>query len=106
MKAWRSRRLEDSSFAVFACIYIYFPDIASSHIALSNFASDKNQTSKQMRPLKIGLVFGLGAMFGVLVGRSSKPFQCHRTAHHGPSSCHRQPPTKAAPQEDLPAANN
>ncbi|KAK7373292.1 hypothetical protein VNO80_06693 [Phaseolus coccineus] len=63
-------------------------------------------TSKQMRPLKIGLVFGLGAMFGVAVSRSAKHFQCHKTGHHGPRSCHTQPPTKeAAPQEDLPAAN-
>jgi len=60
-----------------------------------------------MRPLKIGIVFGLGAMFGVLVSRSAKPFQCHKRGDHGPWSCRTQAPTKeAAPLEELPAANN
>ncbi|QCE10432.1 hypothetical protein DEO72_LG10g1662 [Vigna unguiculata] len=60
-----------------------------------------------MRALKIGLVFGLGAMFGVAVSRNGKPFQCHKTGHHGPNSCPTQPRTKeTAPQEEPAAAAN
>ncbi|CAJ1782942.1 unnamed protein product [Sphenostylis stenocarpa] len=54
----------------------------------------------------IRLVFGFGAMFGVLMSRGAERFQCPKPGHH--RSCHKQAPTKeTAPPQDQPTlANN
>lgn len=46
----------------------------------------------KMRPLKIGLIFGAGTMFGVLMSRGAQRFHCHKaaTAGHHPWRCPKQ----------------
>lgn len=46
-------------------------------------------------PLKIGVVFGLGTMFGILMSRGGR-FHCHKAAmlgHHPSRRCHKKAPT-------------
>ncbi|KAG5059849.1 hypothetical protein GLYMA_01G078700v4 [Glycine max] len=60
-----------------------------------------------MTPLKTGLVFGFGAMFGILMSLGA---QCHKTGHHHPWSCHTKARTKeiaeGAAKDDATIANN
>ncbi|RZC28980.1 hypothetical protein D0Y65_000810 [Glycine soja] len=54
-----------------------------------------------------GLVFGFGAMFGILMSLGA---QCHKTGHHHPWSCHTKARTKeiaeGAAKDDATIANN
>ncbi|KAK7339366.1 hypothetical protein VNO77_20028 [Canavalia gladiata] len=69
-------------------------------------------TTNRMRPLKIGLVFGLGAMFGILMSRGAQRSHCHKAAGEGHHrwGCHTQARKKeiaeASSQDEPSLANN
>ncbi|GAU13024.1 hypothetical protein TSUD_173240 [Trifolium subterraneum] len=54
-----------------------------------------------MRPqLKVGLAFGIGTMFGIVMSRAR--FHCHKAAmlgHHHNHPCRKQPRSKEAAAE-------
>ena len=67
-----------------------------------------------MRPLKLGVAFGLGTMFGVLMSRGARSFHCHRAcmAGHHPWRCHhtqeaqRKEVKEEAAKDEATLANN
>lgn len=65
-----------------------------------------------MRPIKIGIVFGLGTMFGVLISRGAG-FHCRKAAmlgHDHSRRCHTHAPAKevaeGAAQDEATLENN
>ncbi|PNX61380.1 hypothetical protein L195_g052424 [Trifolium pratense] len=55
-----------------------------------------------MKPqLKVGLAFGLGTMFGIVMSRGAR-FHCHKAAmlgHHPNRTCRKQPHSKETAAE-------